>query len=62
MLDRPVLLSCFEGEGERQGFKRCGGSGGGGGDPVDPGPRGTPRGALREQNGPGLSGNRMTRF
>ena len=58
----PVLPSFFEGEGERQGFRRCGASGGGGGDPVDPDPRGIPRGALREQNGPGLSEYRMTTF
>ena len=56
----PVLHSFFQGVGERQGFRRCGASGGGGGDLVDPGPRGIPRGALREQNGPCLAGYRMT--
>ena len=61
----PVLPSFFEGQGERQGFRRCGasGGGGGGGDPVDPGPRGIPRGAgLSVPNGVGLSGCRMTTF
>ena len=59
----PVLHSFFEGVGERQGFRRCGASGGGGGDPVDPGPRGIPRGAaLRERHGPGQARYRMTTF
>ena len=58
----PVLPSVFEGVGERQGFRRCGASGGGGGDPIDPGPRGIPSGALTEQNGPGRSGDRITTF
>ena len=57
-----ALPAFFEGQGERQGFRRCGASGGGGGDPVDPGPRGIPRGALSMQNGLGLSGCKITTF
>ena len=58
----PMLPSVFEGVGERQEFRRCGASGGGGGDPIDPGPRGIPRGALSVQNGIGKTGFAISDF